>query len=117
MAIDKDSNGRLANPGRGGGSSRKTQHLNAEGVQGRTATIVPDGEPTSATCCGTRRPPGTPGVCAEMLVLRCPHPCGNAGRLTAMELQAALQLGGLNFSLATVAHIIRWGTHTTGSHV
>ncbi|KIZ04000.1 hypothetical protein MNEG_3963 [Monoraphidium neglectum] len=29
------------------------------------------------------------------------------GRLTAMELQAALQLGGLNFSLATVAHIIR----------
>jgi hypothetical protein len=31
------------------------------------------------------------------------------GRLTAMELQSALQLGGLNFSLATVAHIIRWG--------
>lgn len=29
------------------------------------------------------------------------------GRLTAPELQAALQLGGLNFSLATVAHIIR----------
>ncbi|KAI8464585.1 MAG: EF-hand [Monoraphidium minutum] len=29
------------------------------------------------------------------------------GRLTAMELQSALQLGGLNFSLATVAHIIR----------
>eukprot|EP00775_Hariotina_reticulata_P010919 gene10918-11074_t len=27
--------------------------------------------------------------------------------LTAKELQAALQLGGLNFSLATVAHIIR----------
>ncbi|GBG00110.1 hypothetical protein Rsub_12851 [Raphidocelis subcapitata] len=29
------------------------------------------------------------------------------GKLTAMELQSALQLGGLNFSLATVAHIIR----------
>eukprot|EP00878_Enallax_costatus_P011154 GHUV01011648.1.p1 GENE.GHUV01011648.1~~GHUV01011648.1.p1 ORF type:complete len:111 (+),score=35.27 GHUV01011648.1:306-638(+) len=29
------------------------------------------------------------------------------GELTAMELQAALQLGNLNFSLATVAHIIR----------
>jgi hypothetical protein len=30
------------------------------------------------------------------------------GKLTVTELQAALQLGGLNFSLATVAHIIRW---------
>mgnify|MGYP001806775129 CR=1 FL=1 len=29
------------------------------------------------------------------------------GQLTPMELQAALQLGHLNFSLATVAHIIR----------
>lgn len=29
------------------------------------------------------------------------------GQLTAVELQAALSLGGLNFSLATVAHIIR----------
>ncbi|GBF91885.1 hypothetical protein Rsub_04990 [Raphidocelis subcapitata] len=29
------------------------------------------------------------------------------GKLTAVELQSALQLGGLNFSLATVAHIIR----------
>lgn len=29
------------------------------------------------------------------------------GELTARELQAALQLGNLNFSLATVAHIIR----------
>lgn len=29
------------------------------------------------------------------------------GQLTPMELQAALQLGRLNFSLATVAHIIR----------
>jgi hypothetical protein len=29
------------------------------------------------------------------------------GHLTAVELQSALQLGGLNFSLATVAHIIR----------
>lgn len=29
------------------------------------------------------------------------------GELTAVELQAALQLGNLNFSLATVAHIIR----------
>lgn len=29
------------------------------------------------------------------------------GELTAIELQAALQLGNLNFSLATVAHIIR----------
>lgn len=29
------------------------------------------------------------------------------GRLTATELQSALQLGGLNFSLSTVAHIIR----------
>jgi hypothetical protein len=29
------------------------------------------------------------------------------GRLTSIELQSALQLGGLNFSLATVAHIIR----------
>lgn len=29
------------------------------------------------------------------------------GKLTAPELQSALQLGGLNFSLATTAHIIR----------
>lgn len=29
------------------------------------------------------------------------------GQLSAVELQSALQLGGLNFSLATVAHIIR----------
>ncbi len=29
------------------------------------------------------------------------------GLLTPGELQSALQLGGLNFSLATVAHIIR----------
>lgn len=29
------------------------------------------------------------------------------GKLTAAELQSALQLGGLTFSLATVAHIIR----------
>ncbi len=29
------------------------------------------------------------------------------GQLTALELQNALQLGGLDFSLATVAHIIR----------
>jgi len=29
------------------------------------------------------------------------------GRLTCMELQSALQLGGLNFSLATVNHVIR----------
>lgn len=29
------------------------------------------------------------------------------GQLTPMELQQALQLGHLNFSLATVAHIIR----------
>jgi Ca2+-binding EF-hand superfamily protein len=29
------------------------------------------------------------------------------GQLSPMELQAALQLGHLNFSLATVAHIIR----------
>lgn len=36
------------------------------------------------------------------------------GVLTAMELQRALQLGGLNFSLATVAHIIRIHD-TTGS--
>jgi hypothetical protein len=30
--------------------------------------------------------------------------------LGAPELQQALSLGGLNFSLATVAHIIRWAT-------
>lgn len=29
------------------------------------------------------------------------------GKLTALELQSALQLGGLNFSLATASHIIR----------
>jgi Ca2+-binding EF-hand superfamily protein len=29
------------------------------------------------------------------------------GHLAPKELQSALQLGGLNFSLATVAHIIR----------
>jgi Ca2+-binding EF-hand superfamily protein len=52
-------------------------------------------------------------------VLACPHITLNPtqwfdaidkdgnGQLTPMELQAALQLGRLNFSLATVAHIIR----------
>ncbi len=29
------------------------------------------------------------------------------GQLTAQELQSALQLGNLNFSLVTVAHLIR----------
>jgi hypothetical protein len=37
--------------------------------------------------------------------------------LTAVELQAALQLGNLNFSLATVAHIIRIHDKTGSSTI
>lgn len=34
-----------------------------------------------------------------------------SGQIDVKELQRALAMGGLNFSLAVVAHMIRWAPH------